>query len=86
MGHHGSKIDFSGIILGGFDPKITIPMQIRVRNLTFEQFLKIFKKMENDEKKHVFSKPPENRSEPVKKSKYRFFDILCTLGLGVRFY
>ena len=46
MGHHGSKIDFSGIILGGFDPKITIPMQIRVGNLTFEQFLKIFKKIE----------------------------------------
>ena len=45
MGHHGLKIDFSGIILGGFDPKITTPMSIRVRNLTFDQFLKIFRKV-----------------------------------------
>ena len=66
MGHHGSKIDFSGIILGGFDPKITIPMPIRVRNLTFDQFLKIFRKQKIT-KKCFFSKSHENRSEPVKK-------------------
>ena len=44
MGPHASKMDLDGIILGGFDPKITILMSISVRNLTFDRFLKIFEK------------------------------------------
>ena len=44
IGPRASKIDLNGIILGGFDPKITILMSISVRNLTFDRFLKIFEK------------------------------------------
>ena len=60
MGSRTSKIDFSDFILDDFAPKITIPTSIRVRNLTFDQFLKIFgkfekkKKIENCVKKHFF--------------------------------
>ena len=36
MGPRRSKIDFEGIILAGFEPKITFSIAIRVRNVTFE--------------------------------------------------
>ena len=71
MGHRGSKIDFNRIIGTDFDLKITFPTSIRVRNITFDRFLKIFTK--NREKKNgenmIFSKSPKNCFEPVKKSK-----------------
>ena len=44
MGHRGSKIDFNRIIGTDFDLKITFPTSIRVRNITFDRFLKIFTK------------------------------------------
>ena len=44
MGHRGSKIGFDGIISTEFDLKITFPPSIRVRNVTFDRFLKIFEK------------------------------------------
>ena len=42
MGHRASKINFNRIIGTDFDLKITFPMSIRVRNVTFDRFLKIF--------------------------------------------
>ena len=44
MGHRGSTIGFDGIIGTEFDLKITFPPSIRVRNVTFDRFLKIFGK------------------------------------------
>ena len=66
MGHRGSKIGFDGIIGTDFDLKIIFPRSIRVRNVTFDRFLKIFeKKLEN----LFFSKSSKNHYEPVKNSK-----------------
>ena len=52
MGPRGSKIDYDGTIRTVFDLKITFPTCVRVKNITFDQFLKIcrnlsqiFKKM-----------------------------------------
>ena len=73
MGHHGSKIDFSGIILGGFDPKITIPMPIRVRNLTFEQFWKIFRKNTKMTKNVFFQNRPKIVLNQSKNQNLDFF-------------
>ena len=42
MGPRASKIDFEGINLRVFDPKITFSTSIRVRNLTFPWLLKVF--------------------------------------------
>ena len=75
MGHRGSKIGFDGIIGTDFDLKIIFPPSIRVRNVTFDRFLKIFghfqnKKNQINVKNVIFSKPTKKRSEPVKKSKY----------------
>ena len=51
-----SKIDFSDLVLGGFDPKITIPTSIRVGSLTFDQLLKIFgNKTQTHVANHIFS-------------------------------
>ena len=75
MGRCGSKIVFSGINRDGFFMKITFPRSDRVRNVTFDRFLKIFEQNEHSQKhleKMIFLKPPKNRSEPVKKSKSRF--------------
>ena len=58
MGSRTSKIDFSDFILDGFDPKITFPPSIRVRNITFDRFLKIFGNYEHFKKnveKMIFS-------------------------------
>ena len=41
MGPRGSKIDFSSLILGGFDPKIMISTSIRARNITCDDSSKI---------------------------------------------
>ena len=76
MGHRGSKIGFSGTNLDGFFMKITFSKSVCVRNVTFDRFLKIFKKSEifkNMSTKLIFLKSSKNRSEPVKKSKSRFF-------------
>ena len=50
MGPCLSKIAFSDLILDGFDQKITIPTSIRVRNHTFDQFLKILLNFDNFQK------------------------------------
>ena len=42
MGPRGSKIDYDGTIRTVFDLKITFPTCVRVKNITFDQFLKIF--------------------------------------------
>ena len=42
MGPRASKINFSKLNLHGLNPKNMIPMSIRVRNDTFDRFLKIF--------------------------------------------
>ena len=41
-GPPGSKIGFSSFNLDGFDTNNMIPTSIRARNITFDQFLKIF--------------------------------------------
>ena len=46
MGHHAVKITFSGLILDGFNPKITFLTPIRLRNITFDHFLMISTKNE----------------------------------------
>ena len=76
MGRRGSKIGFSGINRDGFFMKITFPMSVCVKNITFDRFLKIFKK---SVKTCIFSKSSKNRSEPVKNSKSRFFNFLTIL-------
>ena len=45
IGPRGLKIDYNGIIRTVFDPKITFPTCVRVKNVTFDRFLKIFKKI-----------------------------------------
>ena len=43
MGRRRSKVNFDGIILGGFDPQTTFLTSIGVRNITlsdFDDFLK----------------------------------------------
>ena len=44
MGPHASKMRYSGILGGCFDPKKMIMTSVCVRNLTFERFLMIFAK------------------------------------------
>ena len=59
MGRRGSKIGFSGINLDGFFMKITFSRSVCVRNVTFDRFLKIFKKIGNfrkREEKMIFLK------------------------------
>ena len=72
MGHRASKIGFSGINRDGFFMKITFPRSVCVRNITFDRFLKIFKKNKKCQKNIIFLKSSKNHSEPVKKSKSRF--------------
>ena len=55
MGPHGSKIDYNGIIRTVFDPKITFPTCVRVKNNTFYQSLKIFTKFKKKSKKCVLN-------------------------------
>ena len=38
MGPRASKIDFDGIILDGFDMKITFSTSICIKNRTFDRF------------------------------------------------
>ena len=52
MGPRASKIQDHGIILTDFDPKITFPTSIRVRNVTFDRFLKIFGKKSKNRRKN----------------------------------
>ena len=47
----GSKIDYDGTIRTVFDLKITFPTCVRVKNITFDQFLKIFTKFQKMSKK-----------------------------------
>ena len=54
MGHRGSKIGFSGINRDGFFMKITFPMSVCVKNITFDQFLKILEKNKTYRNSHFF--------------------------------
>ena len=62
--------------------KIMFQMSICVRNVTFDRFLKIFKKTKNVEN-CIVSKSSKNHFEPVKKSKYYFFADFLTIFDGV---
>ena len=72
MGPCASKIDFSSIDNHVFYTKNKFAMSIRVRNITFDQVLKIFywkfekQKTKNAQNKH-FSKSQKNQYELVKK-------------------
>ena len=86
MGSCTSKMDFSDFILDGFDPKITFPPSIRVRNIIFDRFLKIFGNYEhfkkNIEKNVFFQNHPKivlNRSKkqncPIFRYRYRYISV-----------
>ena len=66
MGPRGSKIDYDGTIRTVFDLKITFPTCVRVKNITFDQFLKIFTNFQKNVEKMIFQNRPKivlNRSK-----------------------
>ena len=52
MGPRGPKIDYTGTILTVFDPKITSPTSVRVKNITF--LLCVLQIFGNSKQSYVF--------------------------------